>query len=252
MSDAVIAYLSGNLPVAVTAATPLPVTTGSGGLAAEVQGNSPSGVADVGNPVKVGGKYDATLPTFADGQRGDLQIGTRGSLNVTLMQKDGIAGGFSLNAGQDSLGNSTPGLLSYSPLMVFNNISWDSLRGSAAEGAIVKPFAFTSKTWQNTQHLTAAGTTTIIAAAGAGIRNFLVGLQLTWPPTTAAGTLTILDGATVIFQADYDSGGAGTASVELNVNFAIPLKSSANAALNVNVTSAGPLNFNAQGYQAAA
>lgn len=33
-----------------------------------------SGAADSGNPIKVGGKYNSTLPTFTDGQRGDFQI----------------------------------------------------------------------------------------------------------------------------------------------------------------------------------
>lgn len=53
----------------VSATAPLPVSTGSGALASEVQGNSASGAADVGNPVKVGGVYNTTLPTFTNGQR---------------------------------------------------------------------------------------------------------------------------------------------------------------------------------------
>lgn len=55
--------------------------TPSGG----VGGDTASGATDSGNPVKVGGKYNSTLPTFSDGQRGDLQIGTRGSLAVQLV-----------------------------------------------------------------------------------------------------------------------------------------------------------------------
>ncbi len=50
-----------------------------------VVGNVASGVADAGNPVKVGGKYNLTFPTFTDGQRGDLQLTARGSLRVTLV-----------------------------------------------------------------------------------------------------------------------------------------------------------------------
>lgn len=49
-----------------------------------VQGAIASGATDSGNPVKVGGKYNATLPTFTDGQRGDLQIDDKGMLVVTL------------------------------------------------------------------------------------------------------------------------------------------------------------------------
>ena len=47
-------------------------------------GNVASGAADSGEPVKVGAKYNGTRPTFTTGQRGDLQIGSRGSLGVTL------------------------------------------------------------------------------------------------------------------------------------------------------------------------
>lgn len=55
---------------------------GSAGLA--VGGGIVSGTTDYGNPVKVGGKYNATSPTFTDGQRGDLQIDQAGRLLVAL------------------------------------------------------------------------------------------------------------------------------------------------------------------------
>lgn len=45
-----------------------------------VTGAVASGAADSGNPVKIGGKYNATLPTFSDGQRGDAQLTSRGEL----------------------------------------------------------------------------------------------------------------------------------------------------------------------------
>lgn len=45
-------------------------------------GAGASGAAAVGDPVGVGCKYNATTPTFTDGQRGDCQIGPRGSLAV--------------------------------------------------------------------------------------------------------------------------------------------------------------------------
>jgi hypothetical protein len=45
-------------------------------------GNIASGVADSGNPVKVGGKYNATSPTLTTGQRGDLQLDVLGNLKT--------------------------------------------------------------------------------------------------------------------------------------------------------------------------
>jgi hypothetical protein len=97
--DAAAVWLSDeNGNVLGTAANPLNTSgggSGSGGgvvtqptasqLNAQVVGNVASGATDAGNPVKIGGVLSATLPTYTAGQRGDLQIGTRGSLNVTLL-----------------------------------------------------------------------------------------------------------------------------------------------------------------------
>lgn len=47
-------------------------------------GNVASGATDSGNPVKVGGKYNSTAPTFTDGQRGDLQIDANGNLKTSM------------------------------------------------------------------------------------------------------------------------------------------------------------------------
>lgn len=49
-------------------------TYGASGGSAVVTGNAAAGAADSGNPVKVGGKYNNTLPTLTDGQRGDIQL----------------------------------------------------------------------------------------------------------------------------------------------------------------------------------
>lgn len=49
---------------------------GGGGVA--------SGATDSGNPVKVGGVYNSTPPTFTNGQRGDFQIDASGNQLVSL------------------------------------------------------------------------------------------------------------------------------------------------------------------------
>lgn len=48
----------------------------------KVTGNISSEDPDSGEPIKVGGKYNLTLPTFTDLDRGDLQISSRGRLIV--------------------------------------------------------------------------------------------------------------------------------------------------------------------------
>ncbi len=60
---------SGVIPVSTS--NPLPVA-----------GTIASGATDSGNPVKVGGVYNAVAPTLTDGQRGDLQLTVGGRLNV--------------------------------------------------------------------------------------------------------------------------------------------------------------------------
>lgn len=51
--------------------------------ASSIQGNVAAGTADSGNPVKVGGKYNASGFTMGDGQRGDLQLDAQGRLKTT-------------------------------------------------------------------------------------------------------------------------------------------------------------------------
>lgn len=48
-------------------------------LNAQIVGNVANAATDSGNPVKIGGKYNSTKPTYTDGQRGDFQIDTKGN-----------------------------------------------------------------------------------------------------------------------------------------------------------------------------
>lgn len=50
----------------------------------ELGGGIPSGSADSGNPIKVGGVYNATPPTLDNGDRGDLQQDASGNVKTTL------------------------------------------------------------------------------------------------------------------------------------------------------------------------
>jgi hypothetical protein len=45
-------------------------------------GDVAAGAADSGNPVKMGGKYNAAAPTLDDGDRGDAQLDVNGNLRV--------------------------------------------------------------------------------------------------------------------------------------------------------------------------
>ena len=64
-----------------------------------VQGAAADGVLASGNPVQIGGKYEASNPTYSDGQIGYLRIGSDGRLLV-----NGLPG----SLGQQTMANSTP------------------------------------------------------------------------------------------------------------------------------------------------
>jgi len=102
-------------------------------------GNAAAGAADSGNPVKVGGKYNATLPTYTDGQRGDLQVGSRGSLRTTLYA-DNSSNTAVITAASDGASNSSTGLLADARGAVFNGTTWDRLRGDT-NGLTVQTYA---------------------------------------------------------------------------------------------------------------
>lgn len=59
-----------------------PVTSVTGPL--HIVGTIASASADSGNPLKVGSKYNASAPTFTDGNRADLQSDVNGNLKATL------------------------------------------------------------------------------------------------------------------------------------------------------------------------
>ena len=92
---------------------------------------------------------------------------------------------------------------------------------------------------------------TIRAAAGAGLRSYLTGIQIMAETLTNATELAIRDGAggTVLWRTKIPTGGLGTTTI----NFDNPLRSTANTLLEVvtlTASGAGAVFFNAQGYTA--
>lgn len=48
--------------------------------ATAIKGNVAAGSTDTGNPIKIGGVFNTTRPTYSNGQRGDIQLTNRGGL----------------------------------------------------------------------------------------------------------------------------------------------------------------------------
>lgn len=110
-----------------------------GADSAKIVGNVASAGSDSGNPVKVGGVYNSTLPTFTNGQRGDLQIGTRGSASVTLFAANSVNPIFAIADNADGVTEDSTAnkLMVLSRNSMFNGTTWDRIRGTTTDGLLV-------------------------------------------------------------------------------------------------------------------
>lgn len=219
-----------------------------------VVGAAASGAPSAGNPVRVAARYNTTLPTFADGNAADIQVGTRGSLNVQLKVADGTA---SIGSGvpSDALSNSTNAIATQALNSVFNGTTWDRLPGTTA-GLVQLPYALPAS---RIYYAAASGgilnTTTAVtmfAAAGASVRNYITSLEIMAEALTNATELAIRDGAagTVIWRTKIPTGGLPTTQIK----FDPPIRSTANTLLEVvtlTASGAGAVYVNAQGYTGA-
>lgn len=88
---------------------------------------------DSSEPVKVGGRYNATLPTFTDGQRADLQVDSRGRL---------IIAGNSSVADATTFGSGMVQVLAGA--LLFNGSTWDRQRGNLDNVSLISASAATA------------------------------------------------------------------------------------------------------------
>lgn len=128
----------GNTTFAATQAT-------ASSLNAQVVGNIASGSADSGNPAKVGGPYNSTLPTVTNAQRVDGQFTKNGELRalITGYQTTGADG--TGNSPAQIGRNGTDVNSNYLGVMpfVFNGTTWDRQRGNTS-GTMAIPQGYTS------------------------------------------------------------------------------------------------------------
>lgn len=100
-----------------------------------VGGAVASGSTDSGNPVKIGGVFRTTKPTLTDGQRGDSQLGTRGSLQASIFGADSTSGAAVTAAGAgDSVTGNSFALSVAEYGLLFNGSTWDRARSTGAVG----------------------------------------------------------------------------------------------------------------------
>lgn len=109
-----------------------------------------SGASDSGNPVKIGARYNSTLPTFTNGQRGDLQIDSRGNTRALLVAPlvaagDGLA---SFVASPTNTSEAAPAAVRMLPAatFVFNGATFDRIKKPSAASRITSAAASTNAT----------------------------------------------------------------------------------------------------------
>lgn len=110
-----------------------------------------------------------------------------------------------------------------------------------------------SSEWTSTCGATPLASTTAVAikaAAGAGLRNYLVGLQL--DAHSGNSVIQILDDSTtVLFTITVGASGGSSAAAAGFYYFPTPIRSSANTALSIKSSDATTsVYWNAQGYVA--
>lgn len=206
---------------------------GGAGGGTEVEGTVASGVTDAGNPVKIGGVYNTTVPTFTNGQRGDLQIGTRGSLSVQLITPNSSAVNGTVSTGGDGFTNAFNAYINAAFPWVFNGTTWDRLRGDSTAGAYVQLRAATTGGYSYS-NITTNATTTVKSGAGtlhsivvntSGATDTITVYDSTTGSGTKIGTINsaATPGATLIYDVAFATGltlvTAGTTPPDITVTY---------------------------------
>ena len=111
-------------------------------------------------------------------------------------------------------------------------------------GALVmRPYSIPESEWSYTGSVTVTTDIAVKAAAAAGIRNYVNGLQLQ-NTGAAATTFLIKDGTTVIWQCSLPA----SMATPVDIEFKIPLKGTAATAVNVACGTASTVLVNVQGH----
>lgn len=134
-----MAYNPSNANGQATMSNSRPVAIASDQSAIPTSGNVAAASTDSGNPVKVGAVYSATPATYTDGQRTDLQAGTRGSLNVQLYVPNSTTtiNTSVTNGDAVAVASVASRLGVVSSQFVYNGSTWDRMRGDTTGTYVV-------------------------------------------------------------------------------------------------------------------
>lgn len=119
---------------AMAASVPVAIASNQSAISVTAAGDVASGGTDSGNPVKIAGKYNATLPTISDGQRCDIQVEPRGGLLTAIKAYNSTTaiGARADNADGVAVAAAGSNLAVSSRPTVFNGTSYDRVYGTVA------------------------------------------------------------------------------------------------------------------------
>lgn len=143
------------------------------------------------------------------------------------------------------------GVLSTLPAAGLANTTFENLAMTGDQQLIVHQDGDPTNEWQAASGLsafTSTASTTLKAAAGTGIRNYVTGIQIVNTSTTAT-TVTILDGAVVIWAMSLPATSTTLPAIPITFEFRTPLKGTAATAMNIQQSGAANLWYNVQGFQ---
>lgn len=197
----------------------------------------------------VGGKYNATLPTYADGDRTQWQSGTRGALNVTLFSPDSAGGIGVTSSFADDSTNSANRIPVQNYGMIFDGTTWDRIyqvansmnstgTGIQAVGQMgqcddTSPTALTENSFGNARVDCATHaqlTTAVPSATAGGTTLYTLTLAASTNATNvkaSAGQVYSISGynmssATPVWISVYNNAGAPTCGTAIIQQFLIP------------------------------
>lgn len=181
-----------------------------------VVGDIASGALEDGSsfPVKIGSRFNSTIPTYTDGQRGDIQMGSRGSLNVTMMA---VGSGNALRANDDNTDTVAPTATSDKLTVMARNTVYDSIGNT------------------HSRQVGGAGVTNV------GTARVVMATDAVSSVVVNSGTITTVTGITNSLQSSViDSSGVQYSGSN---PFPMTVVTSATASLNVALTDSGGVQY---------
>lgn len=141
-----VSIASDNSAIAVTPSLPSGASTLVGQT--DVQAPVTPAAATATKSILLGAEYRSTLPTWTTTQQGALQVGTRGSLNVTLFGADSTQSlvGLADNANGTAVNSGARNLGVMARETIFNGTSWDRVEKVSLVGRLVTSAATTNAT----------------------------------------------------------------------------------------------------------